>query len=255
MAERRNWTWEETLIAFRLYCYTQFGKLHQHNPDIIELAEKLGRTPSAVGMKACNFASLDPMHQSRGVVGLKNRGHLEEQVWERFQHDSESVANEAEAAYEQLLSADGKTEKHEPQIPEGPTETIRSVKARRVQGFFRATVLTSYGNQCALTGLAVPALLNASHIIPWADSHEHRAHPSNGICLNALHDRAFDRGLISFDDDMRLLISPSISNNASLGLLTDTLKGMRGKQLNIPERFAPSLTAIQFHRQRKFQDV
>ncbi len=58
MPQRIAWTRDQLLVAFRLYCRTPFGKLHQHNPEIIHLAAKLGRTPSAVGMKACNFASL-----------------------------------------------------------------------------------------------------------------------------------------------------------------------------------------------------
>jgi putative restriction endonuclease len=62
---RRNWLRSETLIAFGLYCRTPFGELHQSNPAIVELSGRLGRTPSAVGMKACNFASLDPRQRER----------------------------------------------------------------------------------------------------------------------------------------------------------------------------------------------
>ncbi len=255
MAERRNWTLEETLVAFRLYCYTPFGKLHQHNPDIIQLAKLLGRTPSAVGMKACNFASLDPLHQARGVVGLKNRGPLEEQVWNRFHENSEAVAEEAESAYEQLLLAEEPPKQVDIQPPSGPTEVTRTVQARRVQGFFRTAVLTSYGNRCALTGLAVPALLNASHIIPWSVSHERRADPSNGICLNALHDRAFDRGLITFDNELRLVVSQSLNNANQLGILADELTGLQGRRLHVPERFAPSIDSLAHHREHIFQAV
>ena len=48
---RRNWTREETILAFELYCQTPFGKIHKENPDIIELAKLINRTPSAVGLK------------------------------------------------------------------------------------------------------------------------------------------------------------------------------------------------------------
>ena len=51
---------DELLLTLHLYCRTPFGKLHQTNPEIIKLAQIIGRTPSAVAMKACNFASLDP---------------------------------------------------------------------------------------------------------------------------------------------------------------------------------------------------
>lgn len=181
MAERsprKNWSREETLLAFRLYCQLPFGKLHQHNPDILTLAQHLGRTPSAVAMKGCNFASLDPLHQQRGVTGLTNRGKLEEQIWEAFHNDSEAIANEAEALYESLVTLDAGIaadtlradrppqssiidQQSEISPPAGPTEVERTVRARRVQRFFRRAVLSGYGHRCALTGLAIPELLNA----------------------------------------------------------------------------------------------
>ena len=70
MSERRRWSRAELLVAFRLYCRTPFGRLHQHNPEIIDLGQRLGRTTSAVAMKACNFASLDPAQQARGIRAL-----------------------------------------------------------------------------------------------------------------------------------------------------------------------------------------
>lgn len=65
MAVRVAWSREELLVAFRRYCRTPFGKLHQHNPEIIELARLLGRTPSGVGMKAGNLARLGPALRAR----------------------------------------------------------------------------------------------------------------------------------------------------------------------------------------------
>ena len=61
-------------MAFRLYCRTPFGKLHQHNPEIVALARALGRTASAVGMKACNFASLDPAQRAGRWHALRANG-------------------------------------------------------------------------------------------------------------------------------------------------------------------------------------
>ena len=60
MAQRPGWTRDPLLIALRLYMRTPFGRLHGRNPEIIHLATKIDRTPSALAMKACNFASLDP---------------------------------------------------------------------------------------------------------------------------------------------------------------------------------------------------
>ncbi len=259
---KRNWDRQESLIAFRLYCALPFGKLNHQNPDIIRLAQKLGRTPSSVSMKACNFARLDPLHQARGIVGLIHGAKLEEQIWREFHADSESIANEAEAAYEQLVTSDKPIDLDALEKPTGPTEAERIIRVRRVQGFFRRAVLTSYNHRCCLTGLAIPQLLNASHIIPWhicgtpdapVFAIGGRADPSNGLCLNALHDRAFDRGLITFDEDHRLVLSEALRDDTKLGQLFAIFKDTIGQSLTIPDRFAPSREALAYHRDFVFQ--
>ena len=118
-----NWTREQTLVAFRLYCQTAYGKLNQSNPDIPPLAAAVGRTPSAVIMKACNFAGLDPLHQARGVTGLSNRSKLESEIWAEFEADSEAVADEAERAFEALSQAESKPFAVDA-APVGPTEVL-----------------------------------------------------------------------------------------------------------------------------------
>jgi len=55
-AMANNWQEDELLLTLHR---TSFGKLHKSNLEIIQLANTIGRTPSAVAMKACNFASLD----------------------------------------------------------------------------------------------------------------------------------------------------------------------------------------------------
>jgi hypothetical protein len=66
---RRDWTRDELILAFNLYCKTPFGKIHIRNPDVIALATAIGRTPSAVSWKLANFARLDPPLQERKVSG------------------------------------------------------------------------------------------------------------------------------------------------------------------------------------------
>ena len=250
---RRNWTRDETLIAFRLYCQTPFGKLHKANPEIIRLAQLLGRTPSAVGMKACNFASLDPKQRERGIRALANVSALDTQIWLEFEANPEAIAAEAEAKYEQL---DGS--KSVPliddvlQFPTGPTEQDRWVRTRRVQGFFRATVLASYEYRCALTGIDVPELLNASHIVPWSASVERRADPCNGLCLNALLDRAFDRGLLTFDENFAVILSDQILRNPDVNTVLAP-SGLLGRRLTMPGRFKPDPAALAYHRMHRFQ--
>lgn len=252
----RHWTRDQLLLAFRLYCRTPFGRLHRHNPEIVALARVIGRTANAVAMKACNFASLDPAQRERGVKGLSNLSTADRELWAEFSTDSEAVAAEAESVHDRMAgaipppNADGEIE-----LPDGPSQVARVVQVRRVQGFFRATVLSSYENRCALTGLAVPALLNASHIIPWADDAQRRADPRNGLCLNALHDRAFDRGLVTFDEQWRLVLSPSLPEDNASPMQRQTLHDLQGARLCLPSRFRPDPAAMAYHRERVFRSL
>jgi predicted restriction endonuclease len=252
MAAHKAWTKDELLVAFRLYCQTPFGKLHQRNPDIIELARLLGRTPSAVAMKACNFASLDPAQKARSISALGNVSQADRQLWKLFEQNSDAIAAEAEAAYIRLVHQEPVSEDFYGEIPEGPTDVERLVRTRRVQGFFRAAVLTSYEYCCALSDISIPELLNASHIVPWRVDKERRADPRNGIALNTLYDRAFDRGLITFDESMRLVISSRLKRGSISLLHQETFIKIEGKRLREPYRFSPDPEAMAYHREKVF---
>lgn len=245
-----KWSRDETLLAFALYCELPFGKLHQHNPDIKSLAMLIGRTPSSVAMKACNFASLDPAQRERGIKGLVNASKTEREIWGAFFSDSAALVDEIDHARSRF----GGAAAGEPDIvvPSGPSDTLAEVRVRRYQKFFRSAVLSSYDRRCALTALAVPELLVASHIVPWAQSETRRCDPTNGLCLNALHDRAFDRGLIAFDEQLCLIVAPALLGGGELGLLRETLP-LLGQRLTVPDRFQPDAEALRFHREHIFR--
>ena len=98
-------------------------------------------------------------------------------------------------------------EAHE--FPEGRSrEAI--IRVRVNQGFFRAAVLASYSARCCITGLSIPQLLMASHIVPWSVDAKNRTNPQNGLCLNAIHDRAFDCGLLTVTTDLKVKLSPRV---------------------------------------------
>ncbi len=189
-----DWTRDEHLIALRIYLGTPFGRLHGRNPEIIEVARAIGRTPNAVAMKTTQFANLDPDLDRRG---LSNTSAADREVWAEFTANPEQVAYEAETVAESLNVA-----RTETVLPTSRAQASRSddsidqelvtasppqteaeaiVRIRRVQTFFRAAILTSYESRCAMTGLAVPTLLVASHIVPWSDDVSRRADPRNGI--------------------------------------------------------------------------
>lgn len=242
-----NWQEDELLLTLHLYCRTPFGKLHQTNPEIIKLAKIIGRTPSAVAMKACNFASLDPALAQKGLAGASKADRA---LWNAFMENSTDIAEKAEALYETRIEPNSTSiiENETPVIfPTGATETTREVKVRRVQRFFRQTVLESYNNRCAISGLAIPQLLVASHIIPWSEDVSRRADPTNGIALNALYDKAFDRHLISFDENFRLVLSEKIKAKTKDEMVREYFLRHEGKVFNMPYRFFTDTSALKDH--------
>ncbi len=254
---RKPWTADELLVAFNLYCRTPFGRLHHRNPEIIALAKKLGRTPSSVSMKLCNFASLDPVHRARNVKGLSNAAKADRKVFEAFEADWESLAAESEAAVERLglrpstLDVDESLAELAARV--GDTEVVRNVRTRRAQSLFRATVLASYDFTCAISGISVPALLQASHIIPWAHEERRRVDPRNGLALSTLHDRAFDRGLIAFDQKLRVMVSGRLRVGKPSEIHRLALLAIEGQPLRRPTRYAPDPAALAYHREHIFR--
>lgn len=111
------------------------------------------------------------------------------------------------------------------------TEEERLVVQRIGQDVFREALVDYWDGHCPLTGITEPALLRASHIVPWAECNdETRLDVHNGLLLSALWDAAFDRGLISFADDGAVLVSPTLGAAArdALGLTTvPRLAGLR----------------------------
>ena len=98
MARSDLWTRDQLLLALRLYMRLPFGKLHRLNPEIIEITAQIGRTPGALSMKACNFATLDPSFQAGGISGLSNRSNSDREIWDQLSTNAEALAAEAEEA-------------------------------------------------------------------------------------------------------------------------------------------------------------
>ncbi len=93
---RDNWTKEETIIAFNVYCKVPFKNSSKTNPTIIKYANIIGRSPSALNMKVGNFGRLDPELRKQGIVGLTNGSKLEEVVWNEFHGSWDKLAYESE---------------------------------------------------------------------------------------------------------------------------------------------------------------
>ena len=251
------WTKEQVKLAFHLYCQLQYGRIYGRNPEIIALAKVIGRTSDAVAMKMLNIASLDPAITSTGRVGLGNASALDREVWGEFHSDWERLAVECQLLRQQLDQ--NVIEDFEPEVddllPEDFTgETRQVLTAQRIkQHFFRRAVLSSYRGRCCMSGLSEPRLLIASHIVPWSKDKQNRLNPSNGLCLSAIHDRAFDKGLITLSDDFRIVISEELKRLDEI-FVKKVLLPLDGKPIELPERFMPSVEFISHHRSNLFVD-
>lgn len=252
-----NWTREQTLLAFKLYCEIPFGQLDSRNKKIIALSEMIGRTPGAVAMKCLNIASLDPKIRESGRVGLGNASSLDERIWVEAHADWGATIAECES----LLAWVHREKKlPEPEVlPEDEwdfTGEVRTalMKQRVGQAFFRRAVLSSYGDRCCISGVSDKRFLVASHIVPWNEDVSIRLHPGNGLCLSAIHDKAFDKHLFSLTDDHRVILSAQIKNSKD-DFLRQVFLPTEGKEISLPDKFAPELSFIARHREKMMQET
>jgi putative restriction endonuclease len=242
------WTREETLAAFNLYCRTSFGKLHARNADIIHLARRLGRTPASVAMKCCNLASLDPAVRARNVKGLTKASKLDREVWEAFRADPEQVGYESETAWAAASDAEPRQAMTIEWKGIAGLDRRAMVKVRVNQHLFRAMILVSYDERCAICALPIAGLLVAAHIVPWSVDPALRMNPHNGICLCALHDRAFDLGILSIGGDLRVAACEAKMARHDDPAARRALWTFVGKKMRAPNRWPPDPELLERQR-------
>jgi putative restriction endonuclease len=250
-----NWTREQTIVALNLYCKIPFNKVSSNHPDIIKIANIIDRSPNSVKMKIGNFGSFDPELKKRGIVGLINTSKLDEKIWNEFNSDWENLAYESEMLISKFTKQplEKIAEIDIDDIPIGKErETL--IKARVNQSFFRSTILSSYNSRCCITGLSIPELLVASHIIPWSIDKQNRLNPRNGLCLNSIHDRAFDCGLITITPDYKVKISKYLSNFKKDKSIDELFLKYDNKYICLPDKFIPTKEYLKYHNKNIFNN-
>lgn len=247
----KKWSRHELIIAFNLYCQMSFGKIHSRNPIIIQVAKQLNRTSSSVAMKMLNFASLDPIITDSGRHGLGNASNADRAVWQEFHQDWEKLSLEGQL-YLQKINIFSPKELPQIEATDFTGKTKKTtVEVRLKQSFFRQAVLSSYQARCCMTGLADPRLLVASHIIPWSQDKANRLNPSNGLCLSALHDKAFDQGLITVLPNWGIKVSKYLDGTKN-DFCKMAIVSLEGKKINLPEKFLPTMEFLDFHNKNIF---
>lgn len=257
MAQRDAWSRKQLIIAFKLYCEMPFGRMHSQNPEIIRFARLIGRTPSALAMKMTNIASLDPAITSTGRKGLRGASRSDRDMWDQMTSDWDRFSEEITQTQRELEGSSAELpetrESDDPISYVGATRTVQ-IEARVGQSFFRKAVLSAYSFKCCITGLDIPELLIASHIIPWRFNPENRLNPRNGLALSPLHDRAFDLGLFTISENHQIRISRRISSRKSHCYFDHAFHRYADKAISLPEKFAPDPSFLKFHRESIFQD-
>ncbi|WP_280550125.1 MULTISPECIES: HNH endonuclease [unclassified Halomonas] len=249
-AERKAWTDQDRLLVLSLYCRLTFGQLHRRRPEVIQLAERIGRSANSVAMKLSNYASLDPEVLALGKKGLSGASQQDRMLWQRFMAEPEAVASECEEAWSIIAN---EMDIADDEVDYTARDSVGIQKRRVGQSLFRKAVMIRYDARCVITGLRHEDLLIASHIVPWQWRPEFRLDPANGLCLNALHDRAFDKGLLAIDGQGRIRISPGLAEAGLNGQLKNHLSDLNGQPLNLEASVFPSRDYLAWHYRECFR--
>ena len=243
-----NWTREQTIVALNVYCKIPFKNSNARHPLIKEYAKIIGRTPAALNLKIGNLGSFDPALRAKGIVGLGHTSNMDEIVWNEFFENPEKLAYESERIIAEMKNQtiEESTAIDLSDLPEG-ADRMTITRQRVNQQFFHDAVLCSYDNHCCITGINNPMLLEACHISSWREDIKNRTNPKNGLCMNPLFHRAFDRFLFAVTPDFEIVISNQMIEGTKDDCFKNYLLGLHHRQILMPEKFVPSQELLAKH--------
>lgn len=259
------WTREETILCFYLYCQVPFSRTNKSNPEVVKLANLLGRTVGSVVRKLGNLGAVDERLRAFNISGLTNYAKLDKEVFDEYVNDWEALVSASQNILDRINTEKGiklikpveETAEKDiiaefSRLSKLPTEKQATVNVRIRQSFFRRSVLSNYDSKCCISGLDIPELLIASHIIPWKENENSRIDPQNGLLLSEIHDKAFDIGLITITPDYRIRISKKLFKSKSHFAQSSILE-FEGKEINILSKFLPKEEYLTWHNKNRFQ--
>lgn len=246
---QRLWTRNELILAINLYCKLPFGRLHRLNLEVVNLAKLIERTPGSVAFKLVNFASLDPSLKARGIKGASNASNLDKAIWNEFFNHWDELPFESEKLLAKIkkIKVEQLNQIPEYELPKEGKTREQVIKVRVNQSFFRSSILAAYNNTCCITGIQQPDFLIAGHIKPWSVDEKNRLNPQNGIAINALHDKAFDKGLLTITPDFKIKISPILVKQKKLKTIEEYFLKYNDKDIILPSRFLPNAEFLKYH--------
>ena len=250
----RLWTRDELILTLSLYFQLPFGRLNHTTPEVRALARLLGRTENSAAIRLVNFAACDPYIINSGRKGMTAGKKVCLPIWDEFADDKERLFSEAQRIKAALLHKPiGETLNITEKDLEGK-ERAAVIKQRVNQSVFRSMILSNYEDRCAISGINIPELLVAGHNIPWADSTpQQRLNPENGICLSALYDKAFDKGLITISpDDYTICLSSALREYETQEYFDKHFGCISGKQMIMPIEHKPNRDFLAYHRKNVY---
>ncbi len=191
------------------------------------------------GRPGSGFIAHDPDDLENGFEAVWSRDWRNEQ--NPFDFAAEGLS------YDSLLTTLTKD-------PDEAAQVYRLVKSRGIrQILFRDAVKKAYSWQCAFSGMQFPDALEACHIVPWANStQQQRMDVRNGILLNPLHHRLFDKGYITVTTSYRIVYwDPAGVDREHSKLEAALTINLHGKEVFLPPRpqHRPLAENIEQHNQ------
>lgn len=205
----------------------------EYNREVYRLAEKLklGRdyVLDMIGRLSKASNPLEALSDSESqLLSLDDKARLEISDLDLLVKGTETLKNyDAEYWAQRVAKFEGKAEISQ------ATLTL----PRPGQQIFRGMILTNYGYTCCISGLRIPELLEASHIVGWAESAKDRLNPRNGLCLAPSLHAAFDQGLLTVTADGIVYVRKSVRNREQrIRPENDTLSRWHGRRIIQPSR-------------------
>ena len=247
------WSKEELTLCFFLYCQIPFSRTNRSNHEVVKLANLIGRTIGSVVRKLGNFGAFDERLAKQGIVGLIHYSKADKAIWAQYFNNWDELVKDSQSLLVKFKAETYLEREPEISIISSPpkTEKQATVKIRIGQSFFRKTVLSSYENKCCVCQNDLSQLLIASHIIPWSESKKKRIDPQNGLSLCSLHDKAFDKGLLGFKEDYRILVSSFVKKSKS-EFVRQAITDYENSSLIPPSRFLTSPENLLWHQRNIF---
>lgn len=130
------------------------------------------------------------------------------------------------------------------------SEVIRQIKVRVGQERFAANVKDNYKHRCCFPecNISDDDFLVASHIARWADNEKKRGEIANGLCLCLIHDKAFEKGYFTLDDDFKVCVPETVNITNSI-IYKKYISQYIGKSIEIGYK-KPDREALKEHRDR-----